>query len=399
MDGVNMSARSTTGTARLGRDGVRGRDFPDRGGPGSSPVGAEVTADGGLPDGPGSGAGRRSWGQGADLRGVRGLREMVRIDVLVAGDSPRLSGADKAHVKRLAEAGGQLPPIVVHRPSMRIIDGAHRVRAAVLNGAAQIEVEFFDGSADEAFIRAVELNIAHGLPLTLAERKLAAARIMASCPGLSDRSIAGSCGLSDKTVAGIRRSAADGLRPNGRRGRDGRVHPVDGSAGRRRAGQALAARPAASLREVARVSGVSVSTAKDVRDRLGRGESPVLPGRGTAAGAAAVPGAAALPGSGADAERWAGDRVRSISTIFEKLQRDPSLRFTDSGRDLLRLLQLQCAALGRWPQLTDQLPAHCTGLVAQMARQCAEEWDAAASALQKRSPSLQLLLPPEISAA
>lgn len=66
----------------------------------------------------------------------------------------------------------------------------HRVEAALLNGKEEIEAEFFDGSADEAFVKAVELNIAHGLPLTLTERKLAAARIMASCPDLSDRAIA-----------------------------------------------------------------------------------------------------------------------------------------------------------------------------------------------------------------
>jgi ParB-like chromosome segregation protein Spo0J len=310
---------------------------------------------------------------------------MVRIDSLVPGDSPRLSGADEAHVRRLAEAPAGLPPIVVHRPAMTIIDGAHRVRAAMLNGAEQIEAEFFDGSEDEAFIRAVELNVAHGLPLTMAERKLAAARIIASCPGLSDRAIARSSGLSDKTVAAIRRSAADNPRPNGRRGRDGRVHPVDGSQGRRRAYQAIADRPAASLREVARASGVSVSTAKDVRDRLAQGQSPLLPGRGKPSDAAPVPGAAPLPASSGGAGRGAADPAQGISVILEKLKRDPSLRFTDSGREFLRLLQLQCTALEKWAQLTDKLPGHCTGVVAQFARQCAEEWDAAASALRKRS--------------
>jgi hypothetical protein len=149
----------------------------------------------------------------------------------------------------------------------------------------------------------------------------------------------------------------------------------------------MAARPAASLREVARVSGISVSTAKDVRDRLGRGESPLLPERQKPAGAAPVSSAAPLPMSGASAERNAADPAQSISFILEKLKKDPSLRFSDSGREFLRLLQLQCTALGKWSQLTDKLPGHCTDVVVQFVRQCAEEWDAAARAFQKRSTS------------
>lgn len=291
----------------------------------------------------------------------------VRIDALLSGDSPRLSGADKAHVRRLAEASGELPPIIVHRPTMRIIDGTHRVHAAVLNGKEEIEVEFFDGSVDEAFVRAVELNIAHGLPLTMAERKSAAARIVASCPDLSDRAIARSCGLSDKTVAAIRRSAAENPQPNARHGRDGRVHPVNGNEGRGRASQTIATRPDAPLREVARLAGISVSTAKDVRDRLRRGQAPFLPERG--------------------AVRAPADAVQDISFILEKLKRDPSLRFSDSGREFLRLLQLQCTVLGKWTQLSEKLPGHCTAVVTQFARQCAEEWKVAAKELQKRSTS------------
>ena len=42
---------------------------------------------------------------------------------------------------------------------MRVIDGMHRLRAAILNGRSSIEVEFFDGSDEEAFIRAVEQNV------------------------------------------------------------------------------------------------------------------------------------------------------------------------------------------------------------------------------------------------
>jgi AraC family transcriptional regulator len=73
---------------------------------------------------------------------------------------------------------------------MRVIDGMHRLRAAILNRCRSIEVEFFDGDDEEAFIRAVGQNVAHGLPLTPAGRKDAAARILRFRPALSDRSVA-----------------------------------------------------------------------------------------------------------------------------------------------------------------------------------------------------------------
>jgi ParB-like chromosome segregation protein Spo0J len=288
-----------------------------------------------------------------------------------------------AHARRLAEAGRELPPIIVHRPTMRIIDGTHRVQAALLNGDAEIEVEFFDGSADEAFVRAVELNIAHGLPLTMTERKSAAERIITNCPDLSDRGIARSCGLSDKTVASIRRSASDSPQPNARRGLDGRVHPVDGSEGRRRASQVVAMRPDAPLREVARLAGISVSTAKDVRDRMEQGKDPLLPER-KGPGDTDPPAARPSRMSNASAEPRPAGTAQDMSLILEKLKRDPSLRFSESGRELLRLLQLQCLALEKWPQSTEKLPSHCSDLIMQFASQCAKEWDAAARALQQR---------------
>src|SRR5262245_27830171 len=56
----------------------------------------------------------------------------VRISSLVLEDSPRLSGEDPDHTRLLAEAEGELPPITIHRSTMRVIDGAHRVQAALL---------------------------------------------------------------------------------------------------------------------------------------------------------------------------------------------------------------------------------------------------------------------------
>src|SRR5215469_3704588 len=129
---------------------------------------------------------------------------IVPLGDLRPGDSPRLEGTDEEHATRLAETEEALPPILVDRKSMRIIDGAHRFMAASLRGQESIEVEFFDGSDADAFLRAVEANVQHGLPLTRADRWAAAARIVASQSHMSDRAIAEATGLSARRVASIR---------------------------------------------------------------------------------------------------------------------------------------------------------------------------------------------------
>src|SRR5216683_6312208 len=68
-------------------------------------------------------------------------REIVAIPVrsLRPGVSPRLEGEDRAHVARLAETESPLPPILVDRCSMRVIDGMHRLMAASLGGRETID--------------------------------------------------------------------------------------------------------------------------------------------------------------------------------------------------------------------------------------------------------------------
>jgi hypothetical protein len=69
-------------------------------------------------------------------------RQTVQVTPVVAvpvlslrpADSPRLNGEDKAHIARLAEMDTPLPPILVDRRTMRVIDGMHRLMAASLLG-------------------------------------------------------------------------------------------------------------------------------------------------------------------------------------------------------------------------------------------------------------------------
>jgi hypothetical protein len=322
----------------------------------------------------------------AAVRGDGHQREVTTVSVLSlrAGESPRLAGEDKAHIARLAEAEVPLPPILVDRRSMRVIDGMHRLLAASLKGRETIEVEFFDGSSADAFLRAVEANVTHGLPLSQADRRAAAARIIVSHPYLSDRAIGVSVGLAAKTVAAIRRhSGAEVQQLTARVGRDGKVRPLDGVAGRRRAAELMAQRPQASLREIARAAGVSPATAGDVRRRLARGEEPV-------ASRSDVDGG---PGAGGDVTRGTPGAVcgppdpprpAAPSMALAKLLRDPSLRHNDQGRWLLRLLQHNAVGAREWSGAIAAVPPHCTVLMVQIAHQYAQMWLDFAQELDER---------------
>ena len=128
----------------------------------------------------------------------------VPVASLVRGDSPRLEGESKAHAAQMVDAA-DMPPIIVHQPTMQVIDGMHRLIAAPRGHQDTIAVRFFDGTTEEAFVLAVAANITHGLPLTRKDRKAAAARILDMFPDWSDRTIAATAGLSHHTVAVIRR--------------------------------------------------------------------------------------------------------------------------------------------------------------------------------------------------
>ena len=61
---------------------------------------------------------------------------LVDIAALRPADSPRLAGCSEEFVRSLASSGAHLSPIVVHRATMRVVDGSHRLKAAVLRGCA-----------------------------------------------------------------------------------------------------------------------------------------------------------------------------------------------------------------------------------------------------------------------
>jgi ParB-like chromosome segregation protein Spo0J len=300
---------------------------------------------------------------------------------LLPGDTPRLDGEDARHVRLLAESDATLPPILVHRRTRRVIDGMHRLRAAQSRGQETIEVRFFDGGDDEVFIAAVQANRAHGLPLTLADREAAAARVIGLQPHRSDRSIAEITGLSARTVAEIRRRTGnDGPAALARVGRDGRTRPLNSADGRRVASEVIVRQPEASLREVARMAGVSPATARDVRERLRRGDDPLPPkvrGRQRMA-------PVRLPQPEPDRGTARVAAVPDRESMLRNLSRDPSLRFTESGRALLRWLFARANGPDGWEDVIDAIPPHCAYIIEEVARERAEAWSAFAAELQQR---------------
>ena len=305
---------------------------------------------------------------------------------------------------------GELPPILVQRNSLRVIDGTHRLEAAKARGEKFIRARVINCTDNDAFILAVKANTLHGLPLSRADRVSSARRILDWHPDWSDRAIGIATGLSAKTVAGIRRESADEIQQFTKRlGRDGKRRPVTALEGRKRAAEYIAARPDASLREVARETDVSLGTVQDVRARMRRGLDPVTTGGGDRRLTAAEgPGIRSVPtGEPArqptpgpvepSAARTAllpsrigtqhGRRAAQPPTwpqIAPKLAGDPSLRYTEGGRAFMRWMTTHMMNTGQWREFADSIPPHWLDDISSVAEQASEEWRDFAEYLRSR---------------
>src|SRR5579862_5292892 len=210
----------------------------------------------------------RAAGVGPPLRlPVRDIRATNRF---------RVGPINPDHVIALAAGHGTWPPILIDR-ACTVIDGAHRLHAAVQRGFEDIACEVFEGSEEEAFVEFVRRNVHHGLSLTLQERRMAAVTIIGTHKQWSDRRIAELCALAPGTVAALRRAGAAGPhdRPTDqneqcdrRIGRDGRSRPVSSHAITARVMEAIQREPNASLRTIARPIGVSPETVRRVKARM-----------------------------------------------------------------------------------------------------------------------------------
>jgi ParB-like chromosome segregation protein Spo0J len=287
----------------------------------------------------------------------------VPVSSLSLGFSPRIAGHDEQTVRTLAQLDQVWPPLLVHRGTNRVIDGMHRLLAARLRGDRTIDVRLHDCDESDAFVLAVSMNVMHGLPLSLSDRKAAAGRIIGIRPTWSDRRIATVAGLSDKTVAAIRRvgTAIEGPREERRIGSDGRSRPVDAAVGRATVTRLLAERPEASLRHIAEQAGVSPETVRAIRS---------------------------TPRDRADsATKHKPRRSRTIASprrCLNILVGDPALRSTEAGRALLRILSTLTLIHDR-PNLIEAVPNHDLPAFRQLAIANAEAWQVLARLADGRS--------------
>lgn len=301
--------------------------------------------------------------------------ELVAVDRLRDGDSPRVGGESPEHVQLLEANLAQCPPILVNRRSMQVIDGMHRLRAARARGEQAIGVLFVDIDQKEAFLLAVKANVAHGLPLSLADREAAAARIVAWHPTWSDRVVARLTGLAPNTVAAIRRrSTAQDAQSNARTGLDGRTRPLTTTDARRKASAILGERPDTPLREVAREAGLSLGTAHDVRERLRQGKDPVPDGHRR--GSKGVPRRRRRALRPVETVRW--------STIRQQFVKDPVVRYADSGRAFVRWLDARATDREEWQDLVGDVPEYWVDAMINVASSCANEWQEFADELERR---------------
>jgi ParB-like chromosome segregation protein Spo0J len=331
---------------------------------------------------------------------VEQLPEMdVPLNSLVPGFYLRRSGTSAAHVQLLADAAAtsKLPPILVHKNGLRIIDGLHRFEVAKQRGQTHINVRLIDCSDEEALVLAIKSNTLHGLPLSKGDRISGAKRILAAHPDWSDRAVAEIAGLSAKTI-GVLRNRSTGGTPSleKRLGRDGKLHPISGGAGRKRVVEYIETHPDASIRQIARDVDVSLGTVHDVRDRLRRGTDPMAERRGTVAPpppARPVPVAACgpVPGTtgGGRAKRHHA-RQLTWAEISGKVTSDPAVRYTDGGRAFLRWMACHAAATDDWREFVDAIPVHWLEDIGSIAMAISEEWSRFADWVRDREESASL---------
>jgi ParB-like chromosome segregation protein Spo0J len=294
----------------------------------------------------------------------------VAIATLKLGIFLRFDGEDVEHAQALSCRLDDCPPILVERSTATVIDGAHRVLAARLLGRSTIPVRYFVGTREEAFVEAVKANVAHGKPLTLAEREAAATKLLSMHPDWSNRMVAHICGISDKTVGRMRKSSAEVPQSPVRIGRDGRHRPVDAQLLRNEIATALRRRPHAKAEEVARAIGTSPSTVRDVRKRLQRGDDPVRPV------------APRRPPT------YLGTEDRRKTVAVEEWRSDRAILSLPQGSSLAEWLDQTKIQSRQWePHVSDIPLGRLPQLIAD-AKTRAAEWNNFAEALEQRFKQL-----------
>ena len=136
------------------------------------------------------------------------MTEVVPIDDIVVDLAiyPRIAGIQEATVDKYVDAlaaGDMLPPVVVERDTMRLLDGHHRHAARVHLGLADIGVEEHDIPANStAKLYAAQLQSKHGLPLVEQDEKALAREMYEQGGEVTSVAVAKALHRSRRTVDG-----------------------------------------------------------------------------------------------------------------------------------------------------------------------------------------------------
>jgi hypothetical protein len=159
------------------------------------------------------------------------VRTVNLADIVVDPDiQPRVGGLDAAHIRSLEETPDAWPPVTVvkYGSKLLLVDGNHRFASAQNLGLLSIAANVVELSDNEdPYALAFRLNLGHGRPLTLADRRAFAEHVLRTQPELSDRAIGEMTSLSGNTVTALRRELeADAQieHPSERIGRGGYVY-------------------------------------------------------------------------------------------------------------------------------------------------------------------------------
>lgn len=298
--------------------------------------------------------------------------DRVRLDDLIDGPQIRDGGLNRDHVAQLAESAEHLPPILVRRTAagFEVLDGHHRAAALRSAGEASALAHVITCTDTEALAFALEANIGHGLPLSLADKKRNAEALLVADPDLSDREVGRICGLSNHTVKPLRPTGQNAQL--GTQGADGKKRPSPAKAKEQRAEAEayVEEHPDATEREVADATGVSKGTAGNIKKARTKAEQwadaieafPYLACVPERFQAEALAGVAQLdtldaterPRREANFEKWARSRPDAEAAIEANALREKAER---AASDLLDAIAKTHAALSGHLTRHGDLPA------------------------------------------
>lgn len=154
------------------------------------------------------------WSTADELnRDIGGGGEWVPVRAIRVDESltPR-DDIDEGAVARYRDVLDALPPILVQRDTFTLIDGRHRLEAAV-GIADHVRIIEVDCPDTELFEHAVRANRNHGQPLTAKERERAGKRLIRERPSLGNDEIGLIVGVSYSTVRRWRESLDEAPAP------------------------------------------------------------------------------------------------------------------------------------------------------------------------------------------